>query len=921
MKKTLLFSFFVILLSITELLAQVVTSNPKLITTQATEIEIIFDASQGNKGMIGATDCYAHTGVITNKSLNEKDWKYAPEWKDNSPKYKMESLGNNKWKLRITPDISGYYGITDPTEIVSKLAFVFRNANASKEGKNADGSDIYLTVYPEGLATNFTSPANNQIYTVDEPIKVNITSTVSSNLKLFKNSIASAPLKEVLNGTELLHEFSLPVGEYNLIAQATIGDNIVRDTSYVCVRKNTVLQTRPANIIEGINRNTDGSITFCLFAPEKEYVFLLADFNDFKPSNQYILHCDESPSVNAPESKYFWITINDLDPNKEYAFQYLVDGTIRIGDPYCEKILDPWNDKYINEKYTVYPNLRSYPSDKATDILSVFKPVKTNYNWVNTDFILPAQDNLIIYEILLRDFTTEGSVNAAIAKLDYLQKLGVNAIELMPVQEFDGNDSWGYNPNFYFAPDKAYGTADDYKRFVDECHKRGMAVILDVVFNHSWGLSPMCKLWWNEKDNQPAKNNPYYNEVAPHPYSVGNDFDHSQPLVRNFFSRVLQFWMKEYRIDGFRFDLSKGFTQKLSGDNVELWSQYDANRIGYIKNYTDAIKEVNPKAYVIMEHFAVESEENDIASYKSTLLWRNMNYNFAEAAMGWKDKADLTGIKAANRVGFMESHDEERIAFKANEWGNGTIKTDLATRLNQNTVCAAFAFLSPGPRMLWQFGELGYDYSIDYNGRTGRKPVRWDYLDNTDRKALYDKYALILNFRNKYPQVFLPTSDFNWQVSTSDWDGGKRMEYKHPDMNVIVLGNFSNKAISMNPRFSKTGEWYEVLAGTTQQISNTSTPVQLNPNEVKIFTSALPTSEEQTGEDVSVRFYPNPVKNYLHIEAKDEVKQIRVYSLSGQLVKQGSDTNHILLNHLTKGIYIVECLIGESIYRKSLLKD
>lgn len=920
MRKTLFISICCILFSITDLLAQVISSNPKLVTTGSTNIEIIFDASQGNRGMMGAADCYAHTGVITNISINDKDWRYASGWKDNSPKYKMQSLGSNKWKLIITPDITEYYGITDAKEIVTRLAFVFRNADASKEGKNSDGSDIYLNVYQDGLAINFISPVENQIYRAKEPVKVNITSTISADLKLFKDDVNSTPLKHIQSGQELMHDLSLPVGEYNLIAQASLGSDVVRDTTYICISKNPDLQIKPVGIKDGINLNPDGSVTFCLFAPDKESVFLLGDFNNFKPDNEYLLHCDISASANYPNSKYFWITLNNLDPAKEYAFQYLVDGSIRIGDPYCEKILDPWNDKYINEKHLIYPELRSYPSDKATDILSVFKPVKASYNWLANDFVQPAQDNLVVYEILLRDFTTEGSVNAAIDKLDYLQKLGINAIELMPIQEFDGNDSWGYNPNFYFAPDKAYGTKADYKRFIDECHQRGIAVILDVVFNHSWGQSPMCKLWWNDLNNQPSKENPYYNEVAPHPYSVGNDFDHSQKIVRDFFKRVLQFWMEEYRVDGFRFDLSKGFTQKVSGDNVELWSQYDKDRIAYIKEYTDAIKSVNPAAYVIMEHFAVESEEDEIAAYKSVLLWRNMNYNFAEAAMGWKDKADLSGIKAFNRIGFMESHDEERIAFKAKEWGNGSIKTDLATRMKQNTVCAAFALLSPGPRMIWQFGEQGYDYSIDYNGRTGRKPVRWDYLEQQERKTLYEQYSLMLNLRKAYPQVFRPATDFNWQVLASDWDGGKRMEYKHPDLHVIVLGNFSNNAIGMNPRFTKTGEWYEVLSGTIRNIAVTTASIQLNPNEVMIFTSEIPTSEEQTDEDI-IRFYPNPVKDVLYIETAKEVKKINIYSLSGQLIKQVTGRDKVGLSHLGKGAYIIECFIGERISRKTILKD
>ena len=122
--------------------------------------------------------------------------------------------------------------------------------------------------------------------------------------------------------------------------------------------------------------------------------------------------------------------------------------------------------------------------------------------------------------------TASNDLNGAMQKLDYLKSLGVNAIELMPVQEFDGNDSWGYNPCFFFALDKAYGTKKMYKDFIDACHKAGMAVIFDVVYNHATGSMPFAKLYWNSANNKTAPNNPYFNVDAPHPYSVFHDFNH-----------------------------------------------------------------------------------------------------------------------------------------------------------------------------------------------------------------------------------------------------------------------------------------------------------------------------------------------------------------------------------------------------------
>ena len=124
------------------------------------------------------------------------------------------------------------------------------------------------------------------------------------------------------------------------------------------------------------------------------------------------------------------------------------------------------------------PENKAYPTG-AEGIVSVFQTKPTPYNWKVSNFKVADKDDLVIYEMLLRDFTASGDLNGAKAKLSYLKSLGVNAIELMPVQEFDGNDSWGYNPCFFFALDKAYGTDKMYKEFIDACHGEGIAVIFE----------------------------------------------------------------------------------------------------------------------------------------------------------------------------------------------------------------------------------------------------------------------------------------------------------------------------------------------------------------------------------------------------------------------------------------------------------
>ena len=209
----------------------------------------------------------------------------------------------------------------------------------------------------------------------------------------------------------------------------------------------------PAGVKEGINIIDNSTVTFVLYDKDKngeskDYAYILGDFNNWTLAN------DETSQMNRDDAAgCWWTTVSGLDSSKEYAFQYYIGDkggeAIRIGDPYCEKILDPNNDKYIPA--STYGDDMTYP-DKAKGIVSVFQTQEDSYTW--SDFTLTEPEKLVIYELHLRDFTATGDIHGAMDKLEYLKAMGVNAIELMPTQEFDGNDSWGYNPCYFFAMDK-----------------------------------------------------------------------------------------------------------------------------------------------------------------------------------------------------------------------------------------------------------------------------------------------------------------------------------------------------------------------------------------------------------------------------------------------------------------------------------
>ena len=779
-----------------------ISTDPAFVTEAMTEdITVILNtagtAADGFKG-----ELYAHTGVLTDKSTTTGDWKYVlSDWGQNIPECKLESKGDNIWHYTIKGGVHAWYGVPD-TETVTHIAFVFRSADSSIEVKD-NGADIFVELATEGLSVKFISPAHGAILQVGEEYTVQVQQQAATNVKLYKNDTAVAET----GGATLTYTYAPTVAEDVVFkAVATDGTNTVEESISVAVLGETESAARPASVKNGVNVNGNEA-TFVLFAPGKKSVVLLADFNQYAPSNEYMMKKD---------GDYFWTTVSGLEEGVEYGYQYLVDGTIKIGDPYATKILDPWNDKWISA--SVYPNLKAYPAEYTSDIVSVFELNPAEYTWTATSYERPAENSLAIYELLIRDFTEEGSINAVTAKLDYLETLGVNAIELMPIQEFDGNDSWGYNPCFFFAADKAYGTEEAYKNFIDECHKRDIAVIIDVVFNHATGQHPYAKMWWDGGANKTASNNPFFNVDAPHNWSVFHDFNHTYAQTVAYIDDVLEYWMEEYNVDGFRFDLTKGFVQNPGNYDA---GGYSAQRIGILKHYAETIRAVDEDAYIIFEHFCDQSEETELYNSVGALCWNNnQRGGYKESVLGFTGggKSNFSDFKKG-RINNIETHDEERIAYDAIKYAQSWAKPwDVLTKRLQAVY--AFHFLTPYPKMMWQFGELGYDVSIEENGRTGRKPVRWNYYEDANRKALYDAMSKIISWRTDNEEYYgaAEVTVHTWKVNDADM-GGKTLVMDK----VIVVANFNNTEASTTITNPNPGEWTNLMTGEKVQVEASHT--------------------------------------------------------------------------------------------------
>ncbi|UMB61831.1 alpha-amylase family glycosyl hydrolase [Lutibacter sp. A80] len=821
MKKAL-FLLFLILSTVT---FSQVTTVPTL-PTNSGEITIKFDAT--GTGLDGYTgDIYAHTGV----TVNGEQWQNVIEsWGDNTTQPKLTHISGNNYELLITPDVHGFYNV--PTsEKITELCFVFRSA----DGNTKNGEDIFISLYEQGdLNITFTEPTNTSAYNLNSTINITAEASLDADLELFVNGVSQ---KTISNSKNITTPFTLSnTGTYTIKATATSGSETSETEISIYVKTPTQNQTMPLGVKNGFNNNGDGTATFVLLAPNKNDVILIGDFNNWTINEDYQLYKD---------GEYFWITLNNLDADTEYAYQYLIDYETKVADPYSEKILDPWTDQYINEGN--YPNLKEYPTNLTEGYVSTFKINEQTYNWQVENFTRPNKDNLIIYELHVRDFVETDSYTEVLSKLDYLEELGINAIELMPVNEFEGADSWGYNPALYFALDKAYGTKNAFKTLVDECHKRGIAVLADVVFNHSYGQSPLVQMYWDSVNNKPAADNPWYNQdhnfVDNTSAHWGYDFNHESSYTTSFFNDVLEYWMTEYKIDGFRFDFTKGFsnTQWTGSDN---WaSTHDADRIRILKNYADKVWNHAPtnKPYVIFEHLSDNPEEKELADY-GIMLWGNMNHTYNQNTMGYNSETDISwisykerGWNTPNIVGYMESHDEERLMYKNLEYGNSnddySVK-NLNTALAREELAGMFLFTIPGPKMIWQFGELGYDYSIDYNDRVGRKPIKWEYKDDPIRNHIYTTWSTMIAFKTKYPEVF-NTTDFTLNVSGLT----KNIVLKNNSFDVVIVGNFDITSKSITANFTKTGTWYEYFTGEENNLSTTTQSITLKPGEYKLYTS------------------------------------------------------------------------------------
>ncbi len=655
----------------------------------------------------------------------------------------------------------------------------------------------------------------------------------------------------------------------NYELEVTLNTTTKTKNFFVVVNPNIPEQAIPAGLVDGINYDTGDTTkaTLVIDAPLKDFVYVAGSFNNWQPDPNYAMKKD-------PSSTKFWLELTGLTPGQLETYQYwVVDQTplansptlVNVADPYSTLVLSSFDDSGIPA--TSYPNLPAYPNTGNRFEVSVLQTNQTPYNWQVSNFEKPKKEDLIVYEVLVRDFDADRNYQDIIDKISYFKNLNINAIELMPVMEFEGNESWGYNTAFHMALDKFYGTEDKFRELIDVCHQNGIAVILDIALNHAFGRNPMVRMWMDDPDNNgfgsPTSENPYFNTEAKHAYNVGSDFNHTSDRTKNYVKRVVKHWIEDLKIDGFRWDLTKGFTQNCTASDQNCTGAYQQDRVDVLKEYVDYAWNLDPTHYAIFEHLGSDAEEKEWANYrfdegKGVMLWAKMTDQYNQLTMGHASNYNISrmGYKAhsgflGNRVmGYAESHDEERLMYKNVTFGNNSgdynVK-DLNTALSRMPALGAITIPIPGPKMIWHFAELGMENSI-FTCRDGSvnnpdcklatKPQpQWssNWLSDAYRSVIYNTWSR-LNELKISEAVF--EGDYSITTNTITpkiyvWDDTlPSTELK----NVIIITNFDLTPKDVVPDFPYTGTWYSLLdRNTPLEVSDVASPITLAPGEFKIF--------------------------------------------------------------------------------------
>ncbi len=544
------------------------------------------------------------------------------------------------------------------------------------------------------------------------------------------------------------------------------------------------------------------SIEFKLWAPYNKSAALVGSFSNW----------EEIPLEKGKDG--FFRTKVELKDGL-YAYKFKVqskswffepDQWVEVNDPYATDIDDA----------TQNCNMRIKDGERIVD----------TYVWKNDDKPLPADHELVIYELHVGDFSggeddpyARGKYKHVVEKLDYLVELGINCIELMPVKEYPGDQSWGYNPRYFFATESSYGTTEELKALIDECHGRGIRVLMDGIYNHSESQSPLTQIdhdyWYHHSPKDPDNNwGPEFN------YEFYDEKFDTYP-ARRFIGDVVRFWIEEYHTDGIRYDAAR----QLSNYDFMHWVVQEAKKTAGMKPF-----------YNIAEHIPQEPAITN-ADGPMDGAWHE---NFYSAMIDHlcNDQFDLERLKSAldakregymgttNVVNYLTNHDHNHLMYELGERG---VLDEAAFK--RAKLGAALLMTAMGVPMIW----MGEEFA-EYKAKTPEQSkIDWTLLENDKNMGLHDYYRGLIFLRKNNHALYTENIEFFHEqaddrvLAYTRWnDEGSR---------VVVIANLSGNYLKdyTIPHIPADGTWHEWSGNYDVEVSGNTLVLDLPEYEAKVL--------------------------------------------------------------------------------------
>ncbi len=548
------------------------------------------------------------------------------------------------------------------------------------------------------------------------------------------------------------------------------------------------------------------STEFKLFAPYNQAASLITSFSNW-----------QEISMQKGEDGYFRVNVDLEDGIYQYKFR--VQSRSHFLQP------NAWVE--INDPYMMEMDLHS-----KNGIVHVKSSqlVRDTYVWKHDDKELPANHELVMYEMHIADFVggeidKPDKFKRAIAKLDYLADLGVNAIELMPITEYAGNYRWGYLVRYYFAPESSYGTPEDLKHFIDECHARGIRVILDGIFNHTDEQSPLLFIdrdyWYYHDRHYPDDNANYWGPEFN--YEVYDEKLDIKPAWK-FFGDVVRYWIEEYHIDGIRYDA----VRQLCNYDFFRWLIQEAEQAAGAKPFYHIAEHIPDTSDIVQPNGPFEGCWHESFRYfvKDALVGEPVELAKLQEAI---DARQQGYDRLTNVINYLATHDREHMIVELGD--RGIFDQPAYQRVKLGVVLQMTA---PGIPLLWmgdEFGQASHKTEVT----TIPNPLDWLLLDHDLNQDLFKFYQRLIALRRE--TVALLSSDIEFFHTNPDDRVLAYVRWHEAGSRVVVIANFSDQNLAgyTMENFPADGTWAEAIAQTNIEAKDGKLTTDLGAWEAKVL--------------------------------------------------------------------------------------